>query len=132
MDHDEAREQLELAALEPGGLDRLVAGDTPVAQAVAGHLAGCDSCTDELVRLRRSSAVIRSGLSEMPPPDLKARTLATIRTEGVQRPFAVAAAAALRSRSCPSPGRHRPGRGPLPMRRRRRPAAGVAAVLSSR
>ena len=91
MDHEETREQLELAALEPGGLDRLMAGDTPVAQAVAGHLAGCESCTDELVRLRRSSAVIRSGLSEMPPPDLKARTLATIRAEGVQRPLAVAA-----------------------------------------
>ncbi len=92
MDHDETREQLELAALEPGGLDRLMAGDTPAAQAVAGHLAGCDACTDELVRLRRSSAVIRSGLSEMPPPDLKERTLATIRAEGVQRPLAAAAA----------------------------------------
>lgn len=92
MDHDETREQLELAALEPGGLDRLMAGDTPAAQAVAGHLAGCEPCSDELVRLRRSSVVIRSGLSEMPPPDLKARTLAAIRAEGVQRPLAAAAA----------------------------------------
>ncbi len=40
MDHEETREQLELAALEPGGLERLMAGDTPLAQAVAGHLAG--------------------------------------------------------------------------------------------
>ena len=87
MDHEETREQLELAALEPGGLERLMAGDTPVAQAVAGHLAGCDTCTDELVRLRRSSAVIRSGLNEMPPPDLRARTLATIRAAGVRRPL---------------------------------------------
>jgi len=87
MDHDEAREQLELAALEPGGLERLMAGDTPIAQAVAGHLAGCEACTAELGRLRRSSDVIRSGLREVPPPDLRERTLATIRAEGVQRPL---------------------------------------------
>jgi hypothetical protein len=91
MDHDETREQLELAALEPGGLDRLMAGDTPVAQSVAGHLAGCEACTQELGRLRRSSSVIRSGLSELPPPDLKARTLAAIRAEGVLRPVVAAA-----------------------------------------
>lgn len=90
MDHQETRDQLELAALEPGGLDRLMAGDTPVAQAVAGHLAGCESCTMELGRLRRSSAIIRADLREMPPPDLKARTLAAIRAEGVQRPLVVA------------------------------------------
>ena len=92
MDHEETREQLELAALEPGGLERLMAGDTPVAQAVAGHLAGCDACTEELVRLRRSSAVIRSGLAEMPPADLRARTLATIRAAGVARPLVAAVA----------------------------------------
>jgi hypothetical protein len=92
MDHDETREQLELAALEPGGLERLMAGDTPAAQAVAGHLAGCRACTDELVRLRRSSEVIRSGLREMTPPDLRARTLAAIRAEGVRRPLAATVA----------------------------------------
>jgi len=86
MDHEETREQLELAALEPGGLERLMAGDTPVAQAVAGHLAGCDACTEELVRLRQSSTIIRSSLAEMPPPDLRARTIATIRATGVRRP----------------------------------------------
>jgi hypothetical protein len=92
MDHDEAREQLELAAVEPGGLERLMAGDTPIAQAVAGHLAGCESCTTEVGRLRRSSDVIRSGLREMPPPDLRERTLAAIRAEGVRRPRATAVA----------------------------------------
>ena len=56
MDHDAAREQLELAAVEPGGLDRLMAGDTPTAQAVAGHLAGCPACTEELGRLQRVGA----------------------------------------------------------------------------
>src|SRR3954470_5242137 len=90
MDHDETREKLELAALEPGGLDRLMAGDTAIAQSVAGHLAGCESCTTELARLRRSSGIIRADLREMPPADLKARTLAAIRAEGVPRPLVAA------------------------------------------
>ena len=92
MDHEGTREQLELAAIEPGGLERLMAGDTATAQAVAAHLAGCASCSDELVRLGRASALIREGVRELPPPDLKARTLAAIRTEGVQRPLMVGAA----------------------------------------
>ena len=87
MDHDATREQLELAAVEPGGLDRLMAGDTATAQAVAAHLAGCPSCTDELVRLQRSAPLIRSVVREMPPADLRARTLAAIRAEGVLRPL---------------------------------------------
>jgi len=94
MDHEGTREQLELAAIEPGGLERLMAGDTATAQAVAAHLAGCASCSDELVRLGRASALIREGVRELPPPDLKARTLAAIRTEGVRRPLMVAVAPA--------------------------------------
>ena len=58
MDHDEVREQLELAATEPAGIDRLMAGDTPLAAAIAAHLAGCSSCTDELDRLRRAAIII--------------------------------------------------------------------------
>jgi hypothetical protein len=95
MDHEGTREQLELAAIEPGGLDRLMAGDTATAQAVAAHLAGCASCSDELVRLGRASALIREGVRELPPPDLKARTLAAIRTEGVRRPLMAAAGPAV-------------------------------------
>ena len=45
MDHNEVRELLEDAAVEPGGLERLMAGDTPTAVLVAGHLAGCADCT---------------------------------------------------------------------------------------
>jgi negative regulator of sigma E activity len=93
MDHDAARERLELAALEPGGLERLMAGDTASAQAVAAHLAGCPSCTEELARLERASTLIRDVVREMPPPDLRARTLAAIRAEGVLRPIAVGAVA---------------------------------------
>jgi Anti-sigma-K factor rskA len=95
MDHEGTREQLELAAVEPGGLERLMAGDTPNAQVVAAHLAGCPSCTDELVRLQRAATLIRASVRELPPADLKERTLATIRAEGVRRPLAVAAPAAV-------------------------------------
>jgi len=90
MDHEGTREQLELAALEPGGIERLMAGDTAMAQAVAAHLAGCASCSDELVRLGRASSVIRAAVRELPPPELRERTMAAIRAEGVQRPIAVA------------------------------------------
>jgi hypothetical protein len=85
MDHDATREQLDLAAAEPGGLDRLMAGDTLAAQAVAAHLAGCPSCTDELARLERASGLIREAIRERAPADLRERTLAAIRAAGVQR-----------------------------------------------
>jgi len=44
MDHSEVREILEDAAIEPDGLERLMAGDTPTASIVAGHLTGCPDC----------------------------------------------------------------------------------------
>jgi len=105
MDHDAALEQLELAALEPGGIDRLIAGDTPTAQAAAGHLAGCPACTDELVRLQRASRLIAAAIREAPPPDLRDRTLARVRALGRPRgtsvnaegPATVASLAGLRS-----------------------------------
>ena len=60
MDHDAVREQLELAAVEPDGLERLMAGDTPTAQAVAGHLAGCPACTRRARRACSARAVAHS------------------------------------------------------------------------
>jgi hypothetical protein len=85
MDHDATREQLELATAEPGGLDRLMAGDTATAQMVAAHLAGCSACTDELARLERAARLIREVVSEVPPADLRERTLQAVRASGVQR-----------------------------------------------
>lgn len=82
MDHDEVREELELAAAEPGGIDRLMAGDTPTAAAVAGHLAGCPACTEELARLRRASIVIADAVRSVPPPELRERTLAYVAAYG--------------------------------------------------
>jgi Anti-sigma-K factor rskA len=90
MDHDSVREALELAAVEPGGLDRLMAGDTPTAMAVAGHLAGCPSCTLELDRIRRVSEVVRDVVGSTPSPELRDRTLAHVRAHGIPRGPAVA------------------------------------------
>jgi hypothetical protein len=85
MDHADAREALELAAIEPGGIDRLMAGDTAAAAAVAGHLAGCDACSTELERLRRAEPMLRDLVRTTPPPDLRERTLAYVRERGVAR-----------------------------------------------
>jgi hypothetical protein len=85
MDHDATREQLELAAVEPGGIDRLIAGDTASAQAVAAHLAGCVACTNELARLERASRLIGTAVRELAPPDLRERTLASVRALGRAR-----------------------------------------------
>ncbi len=89
MDHAEARELLELAAIEPDGLDRLAAGDTPAAAALAGHLAGCPACAEELERLRRASELIRAALREEAtttlPAELRARTLSYVGQLGRER-----------------------------------------------
>jgi hypothetical protein len=94
MDHDDVRGQLELAAVEPDGLDRLMAGDTATAAAIAGHLAGCDACTTELERLRRGVPLLRDVVRTSPPADLRERTLAYVRDRGVPRGASAALAGA--------------------------------------
>jgi len=91
MDHSEVRELLEDAAIEPGGLERLMAGDTTTASLVAGHLAGCADCTEELERLRRSVGLIRPTVQLVPPPELKERTLAYVAELGRPRGAALVA-----------------------------------------
>ena len=85
MDHDEVLEQLELAAVEPDGLARLMAGDTAIAAAVAGHLAGCDACGGEFERLGRAAPLLRDVVRTTPSADLRERTLAYVREHGVSR-----------------------------------------------
>src|SRR2546422_1283983 len=87
MEHTEVREFLELAAVEPAGLDRLAAGDTSEAAAVASHLAGCLSCTGEFERLKRTSALLRSVIATEPAPELRERTLAFVKAVGRDRPL---------------------------------------------
>jgi hypothetical protein len=114
VSHAEVRERLELAALEPDGLERLMAGDTMEAAAIATHLAGCPACLDELGRLERATALVRRALEPDPegrldarapddavrtfeepvmPPSLRERTLAFVREHGVQRPIVTLAQA---------------------------------------
>jgi hypothetical protein len=85
MEHDEVLEQLELAAVEPDGLERLAAGDTLAAAAVASHLLGCDACSDELRRLGRAAPLLRDVVRTTPPADLRERTLAFVRRNGEPR-----------------------------------------------
>ena len=85
MEHAEALERIEIAAAEPDGLDRLMAGDTPDASAIAGHLAGCPSCVAELARIRRTASIAREVIQSQPNPELRARTLADVRAAGVPR-----------------------------------------------
>lgn len=94
MDHAEARELLELGAVEPAGLDRLMAGDTPQAAALAGHLAGCADCTAEMTHLREVAGIVRGVVRTTPPPDLRERTLALVREVGRERGGRPAAAGA--------------------------------------
>lgn len=85
MEHAEALERIEIAAAEPDGLERLMAGDTADAAAVAGHLAGCQACVVELARIGRISTLARDAVLSLPDPDLKARTLAFVREVGRDR-----------------------------------------------
>jgi Anti-sigma-K factor rskA len=85
MDHDDVLEQLELAAVEPGGLERMMAGDTAMAAAAVAHLAGCDSCAEELRRLSRATPLLRDLVRTTPPADLRDRTLAYVRAHGRER-----------------------------------------------
>ena len=85
IDHAEAREMIELAAVQPGGLDRLAAGDTADSVTLAGHLAGCPSCLAEADRLRAAAGLIRAAVLETPPPELRERTLALVRAVGRTR-----------------------------------------------
>jgi hypothetical protein len=85
MDHQDVREQLEIAAVEPGGLDRLMAGDTVAAAAVVAHLAGCPSCSEEFRRLSMAAPLLRDVVRTTPSPELRERTLAFVRERGVPR-----------------------------------------------
>jgi hypothetical protein len=96
IDHAEARELLELAAVQPGGLDRLAAGDTGESATLAGHLAGCPACSAEADRLRASAGLIREAVLETPAPELRERMLALVRAVGRPRPLAAGASASAR------------------------------------
>jgi hypothetical protein len=133
MTHNEARELLEGAALEAGGIDRLIAGDTPEAAALAGHLAACPECTEEFDRLRRSATILRAVIATQPPDDLKERTLAFVAAVGRPRGALAGAGAA-----APAPAVAQPLEAPAPTpirlrearARRRGPLGWLAATAA--
>jgi hypothetical protein len=84
-DHGSIREILELAAAEPGGLERLAAGDTPESAATAAHLAGCPDCLQEMERLGAAVALLRPIVAATPDPVVRERTLAAVRELGIAR-----------------------------------------------
>ncbi len=106
MDHEDIRELLETAAVEPAGLERLMAGDTTEAAAVAGHIAGCESCAAELERLRRSVPLLRDVVRTTPAPDLRERTLAFVAARGVARDGSKSMDATSDVSTSPSSDRH--------------------------
>ena len=87
MDHAEALgAHARSPPRNPVGLDRLVAGDTAEAAAIAGHLAGCEIlCRGAAALLRRVAGLARVVIAEAPDPELKERTLAFVRTVGRDR-----------------------------------------------
>ena len=132
MEHAEARELLELAAVEPDGFDRLAAGDTPESAMLAGHLAGCAECSAELERLRHASELIRDAVRSTAPPELKARTLAFVAAVGRDRTAAVAAGAAgapvVVPAAAPEPVLERRTAEPIPIDARKRTAGGIGRL----
>lgn len=128
MDHDDVLEQAHLAAVEPGGLERLMAGDTPTAAAVAGHLAGCQPCAGEIERLRRAVPLLRDVIRTTLPADLRERTLAVVREHGAARGGAAATVAGMATAgetAAPMPM----GREPIVDRPRLGVARGLARIL---
>lgn len=123
MDHDDVLEQLDLAAVEPGGLERLTAGDTPMAAAVVGHLAGCDTCEEELRRLSRAVPLLRDVVRTSPPADLRARTLEYVRVHGRARGVAANAETGPTPAALPASPRR-----PAPARALRWAVAAAAAL----
>ncbi len=85
IDHQTIRAAMEVASTEPGGLERLEAGDTAEAALVVGHLIACPTCSAELARLHRTETLLRPLIATAPSSDLRARTLAYVREVGRDR-----------------------------------------------
>ncbi len=85
IDHETIRAAMEVAATEPGGLERLEAGDTAEAALVVSHLIACPSCSAELARLHRTETLLRPLVAAAPSSDLRARTLAYVHEMGRDR-----------------------------------------------
>ena len=89
----DAREALEIAAVEPHGLERLAEARATEDAAVVAHVAGCADCAVEAARLREIAALLREGLAPALDPALRGRTLAYVTAVGRPRSAVPAAPA---------------------------------------
>jgi len=89
MDHADVRDRLDQAAVEAGGLDRMLTSTHPEHKALAEHLDECAECRAELVALRRTSAAVREVVRDTPSADLRDRTLAHVAGAGRSRDVAI-------------------------------------------
>ena len=128
MEHEDVRAALEVAAVEPGGLDLLAAGESGEAAAASQHLAGCAGCSDELDRLRRVDALLRPAIALGPPPELRARTLDYVRAVGRQRAAPGAKPPAPESRSAVAPVAADASRTPVVTRAMSGPSGSAATI----
>ena len=96
-----AREALEIAAVEPHGLEILAEARTAEDAAVVAHVAACAACSAEAARLREISALLRSGFAPSPSADLRDRTLAYVGAVGRPRTPAAPAPVPMRPGSRP-------------------------------
>lgn len=132
MEHDAVIEAIELAAIEPGGLDRLMAGDTPMSQGVAAHVAGCAACALELAAIDRDSRVIADVVATTPTAALRARTLAAIQERGVERGVVHDPVAPMAKAADEAAGRAATGApGPATTRLGRRSSVGWVAAIAA-
>ena len=80
-----AREAMEIAAVEPNGLDLLTGTPPADLEAIASHVSGCADCSAELARLREIATILGQAIAPTPPADLRARTLALVAEVGRDR-----------------------------------------------
>jgi len=81
----QVREALEIAAVEPHGLEILAEARTPEDATVVAHVAACAECAAEAARLREIAALLRSGFAPSLSPDLRDRTLSYVGAVGRPR-----------------------------------------------
>jgi hypothetical protein len=129
MEHRDAQALLELAAVEPRGFERLAAGDTTEAAALAGHLAGCESCAAEFEHLGRLAREVRASVRELPPTDLRERTLVLVASTGRDR--SPAAQAATSDASTATEPAAAAGGAPIPAERRVRASVPRSCALAT-
>lgn len=105
MDHGSAHERIEDLLLDPARLAALASSAAPEDVALREHVAGCPACAAELHGWAGMQAALSDALPDSlasataatepiePPPSLRTRVLAAVRSEPVDTPLAPVAMA---------------------------------------